>query len=137
MKNRLKQTMDYLPFILLVIYTISEWLANYVTNIQIPFRTYFGILLLLLNALVFIRHHKLAVLLTGLICLSGTFGIIMLSPAMVRYSIGNGTSLVFGDLYFIAIFIIHFIISFRYYTGILSKKYWQGLLAQLTNKNER
>ncbi len=130
MKSKAKQLLDYLPFTLLIIYTVIEWMTHYVNGIQISWQTFAGISLLLVNAILFIRYHQLSVLFIGLLCLLGLFGFIMLSPSSTTTTIGE-FAFRFGDINFLAVFIIHLIISFRFYIGIATRTYWNNLFGQL------
>jgi hypothetical protein len=136
MDKKLKQSLDYLPFLGLVLYSAVSLGTIYHDGIVIPVRAYLGILLLLLTSIVFIKRHHIGILLTGLTCLLGMFSWLFLSPAVTTLFLGS-LEMPFGDPWFFAFFTIHVIISFRFYIGIATKGYWKNLLNRKLLSNER
>jgi hypothetical protein len=104
----------------------------FTTNIVLQSEHYIGLTLLVITAGLFIKRHKLAILLLGFTLLLGLFKVVSYSAVITFYSSGgsiNGHSS--PDIKIQAIFIlwllIHFIVSGRHYVGIATKKYWQDL----------
>jgi hypothetical protein len=89
-----------------------------------------GLIMLIIPLCLLFFRHKLGVIALGILILVGLFGIISYSPAIDTITVGKNLdsdkSVTF--LYFQPIFLVwavlHFAISGRYYTGILSKRYW-------------
>lgn len=131
MPGKIKKVADYLPFTALVIYTVYQWLSYYKIDTVIKWQSYFGIFLLIAISILFIKKHQLAVLLTGFTCLCGITGIVSLSPAIIHSSFGFKAlqiSISIGDPVFLLLFVFQLILSFEWYVGILTKKYWLRLL---------
>jgi hypothetical protein len=129
MKQRLKKTLDYVPLIATIAYNLNEWfLFEYGTVLQ--WQTYLGFAILIATVVGFIHKHQYGVLLTGLLLLLGFAGLISLAPSIFTGGkIGNNSvQIPFGNPIYLLLFIFHFIISARYYTGILTKNYWHQLM---------
>lgn len=132
-RDKIKTLFDYLPLMILIIYTVILLWTIVTTNIVLQSEHYIGLLFLTLTIIMFVKRHKLGVLFTGLTLILGLFFILSYSGTITINSFGgslNGHSL--GDLKIQAIFllwlVIHFIVSGRHYVGILTRKYWQDLL---------
>lgn len=132
-KDKIKNFLDFVPLIILIIYTIIMLWTVSTTNIVLQSEHYVGVTLLVITTGLFLVRHKLGVLSLGLTLLLGFFKILSYSATISFYSFGgsiNGHSL--PEIKIQAIFILwlllHFIISGRHYVGIATKKYWLDLV---------
>lgn len=127
MTTNAKRLLDYLPFAGILVYSSYEWVRHYQPGLVIKWPTAWGLLLLFLIAVAFVKKHQLAVLLTGLTCFAGSFNLISISPAITTGYIRSAELNLpfYPDFVFIALLLFHFILSGRWYTGILTEKYWQ------------
>jgi hypothetical protein len=133
-KDKIKTLLDYLPLLILTVYTIILIWTVETTNIAFSYEHYFGLTLLAVTCGLFLWRHKLGVLSLGLTLILGVFKVVSYSGIIDYYSIGgslNGHSS--GEIKIQGVFILwltlHFVLSARHYVGILTKKYWQDLLA--------
>ena len=131
-KDKIKDFLDFVPLIILTVYSIILTWTVATTNITFAFEHYIGLTLLFITAGLFPLKHKLAVLSLGLTLLLGIFKVLSYSAVLSFYSFGgsiNGHSS--SDIKIQPIFVlwllIHFIVSGRHYVGIVTKKYWQNL----------
>jgi hypothetical protein len=131
-KNKIKNLLDFIPLIALTIYAIVLIWTVATTNIIFSYEHYIGLTLLVITAGLFIKRHKLGVLLLGFTMLLGLFKVLSYSAVITFNSFGgslNGHSS--PEIKIQAIFIlwllIHLIVSGRHYIGIATKKYWQDL----------
>ena len=132
MNSSLRKYLDYIPLAcLLVSAIILLWDVNQ-ANVVLVWKHYVGLfLLLIVIVLVFIKH-VFGMLSLGLTVLLGVIGLLSYSPAIsvtTFYHSGFGVNIPL--LRFQPVFLIwatiHFVLSGRYYVGVLSKKYWQNL----------
>jgi hypothetical protein len=87
---------------------------------------------LLLTIVTFFRNHKIGVVTLGVVLLTGLIGLLSFSAAITisTHSVGiDGVyvPLFIGQPVFLLWFLIHLVISGRYYFGIGTKKYWRDL----------
>jgi hypothetical protein len=134
-KNKIKNLLDFIPLIALTIYAIVLIWTVATTNIIFSYEHYIGLTLLVITAGLFIKRHKLGVLLLGFTMLLGLFKVLSYSAVITFHSFGgsiNGHSS--PEIKIQAIFIlwllIHLIVSGRHYIGIATKKYWQDLFSK-------
>lgn len=132
-KNKIKVYLDYIPFIILcisacvLIWTIST------TDILLVWKHYLGLILLPIIAFLLYKKHHWGVLSLGLILVAGLLGLVSFSPSIRTDTFSFGSShdwsanIIRFQPIFLLWIIIHFILSGRYYVGILSKKYWLTL----------
>lgn len=128
-----KKRLDYIPYVALII--SACWLIYSRINGDILFqlRHIAGLILLPIPAFIFPYRHKLGVLTLGLLLLIGLFGGLSYSPAITTGTFGKTLSdgsqltLLYYQPIFILWFVLHLILSGRYYTGVASKKYWQQI----------
>jgi hypothetical protein len=131
----IKKTRNLLDFIPLVILTVSAGiLVLKVVKGEYGFlwKHYAGLIVLPINYLLFFWRHKAGVLGLGVILILGLLSILSFYPAVTTTSIykevGNTKlPLFYGQLIFLLWIIIHFILSGRHYTGIVTKRYWVAL----------
>jgi hypothetical protein len=139
-KSKIKYLLDFVPFLILIIYTIILIWTVATTNIVFSYEHYIGLTLLVLTATFFIKRHKLGVLLLGLTLLLGLFKVLSYSAIIISSSYGasiNGYSSpeIKIQAFFPLWLLIHFIVSGRHYIGIATKKYWQDLISKSIKKN--
>jgi hypothetical protein len=133
MTTTIKKRLDFIPYIAIIISAALLLYARVAGEILFQGRHIVGLLLLIMPAIMFYYSHKLGVLSTGLLLLLGLFGAISYNPAISTMTMGttinDGSRITF--LYFQPIFlvwlILHLFISGRYYTGVITKKYWQNI----------
>ena len=138
-KEKIKYFLDFLPLIILAVYTIVLIWTIATTNIIFSYEHYIGLTLLVLTAGIFIVRHKLGVLSLGLTLILGLFKVLSFSATTTFSSYGasiNGHSLpeIKIQAFYPLWLIIHFIVSGRHYIGILTEKYWLELFAKSSIK---
>lgn len=104
------------------------WISEY----AIQWQPYLGLIFLGCNALLFRQNHKQGVIFLGLTIVLGIIGFLAFQVGIVGASIywtpfGFKIPTFAGNPILLAVFILHFIISNRYYDGVLTKKYWQHI----------
>ncbi len=132
MKSSLKKKLDLIPLFILIIsaaYLIWAYLDG---QILFLWKHLVGLILLAITSILFFKLHKLAVISLGLLIILGLFGILFFSPEVTTLTIGKPLDdLEFPFLRFQPIFLawatIHFVLSGRYYIGIVTKKYWNDI----------
>lgn len=136
-KNKLKSLLDYIPLLIITISALLLLWKYAAGGTGLFWKHYTGLFFLTLNYMLFMYRHKIGVLALGLTLFLGLISLLSFSPEVNTTTIykesGDGKIPVFyGQPVFILWIIIHFILSARHYVGILTKKYWLGLL----NNNE-
>lgn len=139
-KNKIKNLLDFVPLIILIVYAIVLIWTIMTTNIIFSYEHYIGLTLLGITTGLFLRRHKLGVLLLGLTLLLGLFKIVSYSAVITFHSFGgsiNGRSSPEIKIQgiFLLWLLIHFIVSGRHYVGIATKKYWQNLFNKTSCRN--
>ena len=131
-----KKIINFLDFIPLFILTISAIILIWTiikTDIGLLWKHIVGLILLPINYLLIFWRHKVGVLALGLTLLLGLFSILSYNPEVTTTTfykpIGDiNVPFFYGQLSFLLLIVIHFILSGRHYVGILTKKYWRGLI---------
>ena len=138
-KGKVKHYLDFLPLAILTISAIMLILHVSATDTILVWQNFLGLLILPINYFLFWWKHKLGVVGLGLTILLGLVGLLSFDYAITISTITIGKEvkfpLFYGQLIFIWWFIIHFVISFRYYVGVLTKKYWQELFFNLSKRS--
>ena len=134
-KEKIKYILDFIPLVILTVYTIILFWTVSTTNIIFSYEHYIGLTLLFITAVFFILRHKLGVLFSGLTLLLGLFKVLSYSAVITFHSYGgsiNGHSSpeIKIQTVFLLWLLIHFLFSGRHYVGIMTKKYWQNLLSK-------
>jgi len=135
-KEKIKFYLDFVPIVILTVYTIILIWTVATTNIIFSYEHYIGLTQLLITAVLFVKHHKLGVLSLGLTLLLGLFKVLSYSAVITFLSFGgsiNGHSspeIKIQTIFFLWL-IIHFVVSGKHYIGITSKKYWQDLFKEI------
>jgi hypothetical protein len=130
-KGKIKVYLDFIPFIILFISACILIWTIAITNFVLTWRNIVGIVVLPLNVLFFIRQHQFGALFLGLILFLGLFGLLSFTPgltsATVTFGLNDSRIEFWGQPIFVLWMVIHFILSGRYYVGIVSNKYWQEI----------
>jgi hypothetical protein len=132
MKKFKRELLEFIPFVIICVYIILSVIIMLTRGIIIQWQHYLAFPFLLINGLIFYRGHKKGVLFLGFILILGVFGILAFQvglvgaslywmPFDVRIPLFIGNPMLFG------IFVLHLILSGRYYVGILTRRYWLEL----------
>lgn len=142
MKNeKLKRVLDYIPFIILVIFFIILVVKISTAGYSFLWKHIVGLVLICINAFLLYRNHKVGVLFLCFVLLVGlaSFMSYDVEITTITYTIGKDENFqvpVFrGQPIFLLWLLIHFVLSFRYYVGILTKKYWIQFKEELLNNS--
>ena len=133
-KDKIKDRLDFVPFIILVISAIVLVSTVISTDIVFMWKHIVGLCFLPIIFFTFRRRHKIGVLVLGLTLLIGLLSLLSFSPAVTTstWTIGKNADsqipIFYGQPIFLLWLLIHFIVSGRHYFGIATKKYWQNLL---------
>jgi len=137
MTSTVKKKMDFIP--LIILFVSASYLMWTFLDGQILFiwKHYLGFLMLVIASIGFLFNHKIGVLISGLTIILGLFGLLSFSPTITTTIFGIGEQKI-TLLRFQPIFVlwatIHFILSGRYYVGIVNKKYWEDISSDETFK---
>jgi hypothetical protein len=129
---KFKLVLDYIPlFILSTCALRLLWLDISGEIGFLLWKHILGLVLLPIVYYLFYRNHKLGVLGLGTIIIIGLFGFISYSPAISISTLYWSPSDIdipffYGQPIFVLWLTIHLILSFRYYIGIATRKYWQN-----------
>jgi len=142
MKNdKLKRGLDYIPLLALVILFAALAVKISTTENAFQWKHILGIILISINLFLFYRNHKAGVLALCVVLLTGLLGLISYNVSTGTYTFtigkdaGSQVPVFYGQPIFLLWLLLHFVISFRYYVGILSKKYWIQFKEEVFNKN--
>ena len=132
MRQSIRKYLDIIPLLILIISACYLVYANLYDHILFLPRHIIGFIAVGITMALFTWKHKIAVLALGLTILLGLFGVLSLSPAISTFSFGksfgeNNVTLLRFQPIFLLWAVIHFILSGRYYAGILSKEYWKEI----------
>jgi hypothetical protein len=141
-QNKLKFYLDFLPLVILAVYAIVL-IADVVQNdTGFLARHLIGLIFLLVNIALFVWNHQIGVLFLGLLLFFGLFGLlsfdyeIAIDTTYIGKDEESQIPIFFGQPMFILWVILHFIVSGRYYVGIVTRKYWAELSNTLTRKTD-
>ena len=142
MKNeKLKRSLDYIPFLVLLILFAVLVLKISISEYVLQWKHYLGLILISINSFLFYWNHKVGVLALFVVLMTGLTGLISYNVSIEThtFTIGKGAEtqvpVFYGQPIFLLWLLLHFILSFRCYDGILSKKYWIKFKEELLNKN--
>lgn len=130
MKNiSIKKLLDLLLYAGICLWAIASISTMIMSDIVIQWQHYLGLIFLSTNGYIFYRTHQGGILFLGLTLFLAMFGILSFNVGLLVYSstwtpFGLRIPLFWGNPTLLVLLIIHFIISGRYYVGILSKQYW-------------
>ena len=139
-KDKIKYQLDFIPLIILGISAIGMLWTAYNTNIVLQTRHYFGLVLLLITAALFLWHHQLGVLSSGITILLGLCNLLSYSAAVTYYSFGfsveehSSPQIKFQGIFLLWL-VLHLILSGRYYVGIATKEYWRNFFMSIKKRN--
>ena len=131
--NRKKYILDYIPLLILAFYATRLIVTLSQTGIRIEWINISGFIFFFLAVMLFTWRHQAGVLALGLMLFLGLFGAVSLNPGISSFGFGFGKSedswlRLYGDPMYFVFLILHFILSGRYYVGILTRKYWDDFL---------
>jgi len=132
-KDKIKFFLDFITLIVLTISAIILIWKVSTSETGLLWKHIVGLILLPINYALFFWRHKIGVLALGFTLLLGLFSILSYSTAITTTTIYKGSSdkgfpIFYGQLIFLLWIALHFILSGRYYVGIATKKYWQGII---------
>ena len=134
MKDRIKYYLDFVPILIVIIYTGISIGTMISTDNILYWQHYLGITFLILNIIVLCKYHQLGIVFFGFTLIIGLFTLVSfdvglkvdtlhVTAAMIPIFWGNAMCLLWLT--------IHLIFSFRYYVGIATKDYWRKLFKQI------
>jgi hypothetical protein len=135
-KERIRYWLDFIPVIILLIYSVQLIYVLTTSPIRIEWNNITGLLILPVLLYLLFKKHKIGVLLTGLVLLLAIFGAVSFTEGISTWGGGLGKKdsafsfELYGKPVFILYFILHAILSGRYYTGILTRKFWMDLKSE-------
>jgi len=136
-KNKFKNYLDLLPLAILIVSAIVLVTKVITYDTFFFWRHIIGLAILAINIGLFFWRHQIAVLALGLTLFLGLFGVLSLSYEISITTTYFGKSEDFkipvfhGQPIFLLWLLIHFIVSGRYYVGIVTRKYWEVLFDDL------
>ena len=136
-KNRLKYFLDFVPLIIISTYSVVSVLTMINTNINLVWQHYLGIIFILLDIILFYKNHQLGVIFLGLTLLLSLITLLSFNVGLVTNSLSITSARIpifYGNAISLVWLILHFILSGRYYVGIVTDKYWQDFVNNLKNK---
>ena len=135
-KEKIKSYLDFIPLFILTISAINLVWVVMTTDIVFSWKHIVGLLFLPINYFLFFKNHKVGVVGLGLTLLIGMVSLLSYSPAIETTTFRIGKSedfqipIFYGQTIFLLWLLIHFIVSGRFYFGVLTKKYWQDLIQE-------
>ena len=129
MIRKIRNFLDYIPLIVILVYTFFLFKARVDDGILLMWTHYVGVIFLIGTIILFFVRHLFGVLALGLTLVLGFIGVLSYSPGITTTSLGFGdgaieiSSLPFQPIFLLWI-IIYFIVSWRHIVGIGTKKYW-------------
>jgi hypothetical protein len=133
-KEKIKRLLDFTPLVILIAYAIVLIWTVSTTDFVLTWRNMVGLIILPLNVIVFWWQHNVGVLLLGLTLILGLLGMLSYVAGLTSTTITLGFNdfnvKFWGEPMFLLWIMIHFIVSGRYYVGILTKEYWQKLVSK-------
>ena len=127
-----KKLLDLLPFAGLCVSLIVALIIMVMSEHVIQWQHYLAALFLTCNGILFYNSHKKGVLFCGLVVVLGIIGVLAFQVGLVGASVywtpGDLRIPVFaGNPILLIVFIVHLVLSGRFYVGIATKRYWQNL----------
>jgi|GEM_PF-1737384 len=133
-KQKIKKLLDFIPLIVLYISIIITVCTINGDIDLLRWKHYVAFAFLLITTFLFYVKHQVGVLCLCLTLVIGMVGMLSVDAAIstTTFSIGKSSEnlvpIFYGQPIFILWLLIHFIVSGRYYVGILTEKYWINLL---------
>ena len=132
MTNNLKKKIDFIPLIILFVSAGYTLMTYFLESVYLHWQHYIGFGLLLITLTLFFFNHKLGVISLGFTIVLGLVGLLQITPGIMSASISKPIGeesyllLKFNPLFLLWL-VLHFAISKRYYTGIITSKYWKEI----------
>jgi hypothetical protein len=139
-KEKIKKYFDYLPLIILTFYAFNLVWTVSTTDTAFLWKHILGLILLVLNYFMFYLNHKVGVISLGITLFIGMLSLLSFNSTITTTTFWLGKSgnfqipIFYGQAIFLLWLLIHFIVSGRFYFGLLTKKYWHELIQELKNK---
>jgi hypothetical protein len=136
-KEKTKRLLDFAPLVILYTYLCFAVYTVCTSGIIFHWKVYVAIVFLLLSTALFLYKHQLGVLVLGATLIFGLVGLLSVDVAISTTTLTIGKTaesqipIFFGQPKFLLWLAIHFILSGRYYVGILTEKYWLQLKSQI------
>jgi hypothetical protein len=138
-KEKIMYYLDFVPLVILTISAIILVWTVFETDTVFAWKHFVGLVLLPINYFLFWWRHKLGVVGLGLTILLGLVSLLSFDHSITTSTVTVGKELsvpiFYGQPIFLLWFIIHFVLSFRHYVGVLAKKYWQELFHNLSRRS--
>ena len=134
-----KQVLDLSLYVAICIWAIVSFITMIASNYIIQWQHYLGLFFLLSNGFIFYKNHQLGTLFLGSTLLLGLIGILSFNVGLIGSSVfwtpyDVKIPLFLGNPIILILLILHFILSGRYYVGIVTKNYWKALLKNRPEK---
>ncbi len=135
-KQQIKYLLDFIPAIILLLYSIELVVDLLSRPVRIEPANISGLAVLPFIFFLLIKKHQAGVLLLGLVLLLSVFGLFSFSTGYSSWKFGiknDSSGFSFrspGSPVYILYFVLHAILSGRYYIGFLTKKYWMNLKSE-------
>ena len=129
-KEKVKYYLDFIPLVILIISAVVLIFKVCTSDHVFVWKHFIGFVFLATEIFIIIKNHKIGVLFLGLMLLVGIFGLLSFDIEIETSTIAFTEleiPIFYGQPIYFLWFLIHFIISFRYYVGILGKKYWSEI----------
>ncbi len=134
--TKVKHLLDFITVAILIILVINLMRLRLNDELIFTWRHWLGILLVLITCYVFSLNHRLGILALGLTLILGLLSVTQYSPG---YSVTSlywtpfdvRIPIFYGKPIFLLWVVLHFVLSGRYYVGILTKNYWDNLFLSL------
>lgn len=142
-KQRIKYLLDYIPAIILLLYSTKLVVDLLSRPVRIEPANISGLAVLPVIFFLLVKRHQAGVLLLGIVLLLSVFGLFSFTTGYSSWKFGisndsSGFSVRSpGSPVYILYFVLHAILSGRYYTGILTRKYWKELRESISLKNRK
>lgn len=128
-KAKILNYLDYLPLVVFAIQLIFFIYTCATTEYILVWQHYVAIILILVNAYVFLKNRKAGVVFLGFFIVLGICRIVACKQGIENASFGfsEQMNVPIGQPFFWLWLAIHFAISFRHYNGIATKAYWKTI----------
>ncbi|MBK7307823.1 MAG: hypothetical protein IPI88_12865 [Chitinophagaceae bacterium] len=133
-KNRLKYFLDFVPLVIISTYSLVSVLTMLNSNVNLVWQHYLGIVFIILDIILFYKNHQLGVIFLGITLLLSLITLLSFNVGLVTNSLYITSARIpvfYGNAISLVWLILHFILSGRYYVGIVTKKYWQDFAKEI------
>jgi len=134
-----KQLIDLIPLVLLIVLALISLIEMIAKNYIPQWQHYLGLILLVINILIIIKHHQKGVLFLGLVLILALINIVSFNAGIIGSSLywtpfSIKIPLFSGNPIILLLLILHFVLSGRFYFGILTNQYWKKLFERDNSK---